>query len=183
MLVLTPAPVESCPCWLLPLCQEWSEWLMIRRLPPRATTRTDSATMTRSSRLSRITRTTVRTPAALPPPRCWEQHCLSLPRGGFQTSSEQLIGEKWIHYDYVVLLSRKINAQCSHKIIYHDFLPPPRRGSHVKSDKIHTQIGTNTPKHIHTYTPIGVCMRACTLTLYSLNTMVSLGMYACIHSL
>ena len=24
-------------------------------------------------------------------------------------------------------------------IIYHDFLPTPRRGSHVKSDKTHTQ--------------------------------------------
>ena len=25
-------------------------------------------------------------------------------------------------------------------IIYHDFLPTPRRGSHVKSDKTHTDI-------------------------------------------
>ena len=26
------------------------------------------------------------------------------------------------------------------RIIYHDFLPPPRRGSHVKSDNTHTSI-------------------------------------------
>ena len=30
-------------------------------------------------------------------------------------------------------------------IIYHDFLPTPRRGSHVKSDKIHTQSSRYTP--------------------------------------
>ena len=30
-------------------------------------------------------------------------------------------------------------------IIYHDFLPAPRRGSHVKSGKTHTQSSTYTP--------------------------------------
>ena len=29
--------------------------------------------------------------------------------------------------------------------IYHDFLPPPRRGSHVKPDNIHTQSSRYTP--------------------------------------
>ena len=32
-------------------------------------------------------------------------------------------------------------------IIYHDFLPPPRRGSHVKSNNTHTY--TNTHTHTH----------------------------------
>ena len=30
-------------------------------------------------------------------------------------------------------------------IIYHDFLPTPRRGSHVKSGKTHTQSSIYTP--------------------------------------
>ena len=30
-------------------------------------------------------------------------------------------------------------------IIYHDFLPTPRRGSHVKSSKTHTQSSRYTP--------------------------------------
>ena len=30
-------------------------------------------------------------------------------------------------------------------IIYHDFLPTPRRGSHVKSDETHTQSSRYTP--------------------------------------
>ena len=30
-------------------------------------------------------------------------------------------------------------------IIYHDFIPTPRRGSHVKSDKTHTQSSRYTP--------------------------------------
>ena len=30
-------------------------------------------------------------------------------------------------------------------IIYHDFLPAPRRGCHVKSDKTHTQSSRYTP--------------------------------------
>ena len=33
----------------------------------------------------------------------------------------------------------------SHLIIYHDFLPAPRRGSHVKSGKTHTQSSRYTP--------------------------------------
>ena len=31
------------------------------------------------------------------------------------------------------------------KLIYHDFLPTPRRGSHVKSGKTHTQSSRYTP--------------------------------------
>ena len=30
-------------------------------------------------------------------------------------------------------------------LIYHDFLPTPRRGSHVKSGKTHTQSSSYTP--------------------------------------
>ena len=33
-------------------------------------------------------------------------------------------------------------------IIYHDFLPTPRRGSHVKSDKTHTLIKIHPLAHI-----------------------------------
>ena len=33
-------------------------------------------------------------------------------------------------------------------IIYHDFLPPPRRGSHVKSDNTHTVIKIHSLAHI-----------------------------------
>ena len=42
-----------------------------------------------------------------------------------------------------------INQMISKKIliiiIYHDFLPTPRRGSHVKSGKTHTQSSRYTP--------------------------------------
>ena len=34
-------------------------------------------------------------------------------------------------------------------IIYHDFLRTPRRGSHVKSDKTHTQSSHTQIKHTH----------------------------------
>ena len=34
-------------------------------------------------------------------------------------------------------------------IIYHDFLSTPRRGSHVKSDKTHTQSSRYTPQPIY----------------------------------
>ena len=34
-------------------------------------------------------------------------------------------------------------------IIYHDFLPTPRRGSHVKSDITHTHTHTHTVIKIH----------------------------------
>ena len=34
-------------------------------------------------------------------------------------------------------------------IIYHDFLPTPRRGSHIKSDKTHTQSSRYTPEPIY----------------------------------
>ena len=33
-------------------------------------------------------------------------------------------------------------------IIYHDFLPTPRRGSHVKSDNTHTVIRIHPLAHI-----------------------------------
>ena len=35
------------------------------------------------------------------------------------------------------------------KKIYHDFLPSPRRGSHVKSDKTHTQSSRYTPYSLY----------------------------------
>ena len=39
-----------------------------------------------------------------------------------------------------------VSSQHTHKqIIYHDFLPTPRRGSHVKSGKTHTQSSRCTP--------------------------------------
>ena len=38
----------------------------------------------------------------------------------------QLLKYMWFYNAYII-------------IIYHDFLPTPRRGSHVKSDKTHTQ--------------------------------------------
>ena len=34
-------------------------------------------------------------------------------------------------------------------IIYHDFLPTPTRGSHVKSDTTHTQSSKYTPQPIY----------------------------------
>ena len=37
----------------------------------------------------------------------------------------------------------------NYNIIYHDFLPTPRRGSHVKSDKTHTQSSRYTPYPIY----------------------------------
>ena len=33
-------------------------------------------------------------------------------------------------------------------IIYHDYLPTPRRGSHVKSDKTHTVIKIHPLAHV-----------------------------------
>ena len=39
----------------------------------------------------------------------------------------------------------KIYILMSIIIIYHDFLPTPRRGSHVKSDKTHTQSSRYPP--------------------------------------
>ena len=38
-----------------------------------------------------------------------------------------------------------IPTQKDNNIIYHDFLPTPRRGSHVKSDKTQTQSSRYTP--------------------------------------
>ena len=43
----------------------------------------------------------------------------------------------------VLAPDRKPN--CIIIIIYHDFLPTPRRGSHVKSSKTHTQSSRYTP--------------------------------------
>ena len=37
------------------------------------------------------------------------------------------------------------NGNNNNIIIYHDFLPTPRRGSHVKSGKTHTQSSRYTP--------------------------------------
>ena len=39
-------------------------------------------------------------------------------------------------------------------IIYHDFLPPPRRGSHVKSDSTHTIINIHALAHIIDICPL-----------------------------
>ena len=44
-------------------------------------------------------------------------------------------------YNYILLVLVKTFVM----IIYHDFLPTPRRGSHVKSDKTHTQSSRYTP--------------------------------------
>ena len=38
------------------------------------------------------------------------------------------------------LVLNQIPTNKHNKIIYHDFLPPPRRGCHVKSDNTHTII-------------------------------------------
>ena len=43
----------------------------------------------------------------------------------------------------------KVMVYCCTMIIYHDFLPPPRRGSHVKSDNRHTQSSRYTPQPIY----------------------------------
>ena len=44
------------------------------------------------------------------------------------------------------------------KYIYHDFLPTPRRGSHIKSDKTHSQQDTPlspvAQRHVNTYVNI-----------------------------
>ena len=40
---------------------------------------------------------------------------------------------------------RKLRVNVIIIIIYHDFLSTPRRGSHVKSGKTHTQSSTYTP--------------------------------------
>ena len=56
------------------------------------------------------------------------------------------------HYDQIYEFLNQINFS-KHSlaslvdvlIIYHDFLPTPRRGSHVKSDKTHTQSSRYTP--------------------------------------
>ena len=41
--------------------------------------------------------------------------------------------------------NRKVENIVNNIIIYHDFLPTPRRGSHVKSCKTHTQSSRYTP--------------------------------------
>ena len=56
----------------------------------------------------------------------------------------------WI-YTYFELYHRKIFRSLNSSnlmnmlVIYHDFLPTPRRGSHVKSGKTHTQSSRYTP--------------------------------------
>ena len=47
---------------------------------------------------------------------------------------------------------QRMELALAHKgkvIIYHNFLPTPRRGSHVKSDKTHTQSSRYTPEPIY----------------------------------
>ena len=52
--------------------------------------------------------------------------------------SERTCVRKWvILIIFIIILFRLI--------IYHDFLPTPRRGSHVKSDKTHTYSHQDTP--------------------------------------
>ena len=43
----------------------------------------------------------------------------------------------------------KYRTVCCEVIIYHDFLPTPRMGSHVKSGKTHTQAPRHTTQPIH----------------------------------
>ena len=44
-----------------------------------------------------------------------------------------------------VIVNVYLQELYNNNIIYHDFLPTPRRGSHVKSDKTHTQSLRYTP--------------------------------------
>ena len=46
---------------------------------------------------------------------------------------------------YMLFFSNENVEFRNNKIIFHDFLPTPRRGSHVKSDKTHTQSSRYTP--------------------------------------
>ena len=49
-------------------------------------------------------------------------------------------------------------------IIYHDFLPPARRGSHVKSDNTHTIINIHPLAHI--FDTCAMIFSSCTLTQF-----------------
>ena len=51
--------------------------------------------------------------------------------------------ENWFLFRMCVMIYSFIN----NIIIYHDFLPPPRRGSHFKSDNTHTMINTHPLAH------------------------------------
>ena len=51
-------------------------------------------------------------------------------------------------------------------IIYNDFLPPPRRGSQVKSDKTHTQSSRYTPQPIDTGHPSLIFSSGALSTVY-----------------
>ena len=52
--------------------------------------------------------------------------------------------ENWFFFRMCVIIYSFIN----NIIIHHDFLPPPRRGSHFKSDNTHTMINTHPLAHI-----------------------------------
>ena len=54
-----------------------------------------------------------------------------------------LFYKTWKRYDEIQLIQNIIII-----IIYHDFLPTPRRGSHVKSGKTHTVIKIHPLAHI-----------------------------------
>ena len=59
-----------------------------------------------------------------------------------------LIFRNWVHFKqiYILMLYNICNIIIIIIIIiYHDFLPTPRRGSHVKSGKTHTQSSRYTP--------------------------------------
>ena len=61
---------------------------------------------------------------------------LSLPKLNTINNKKQnmvIFYKKWKKYNEILLTKNKII------IIYHEFLPTPRRGSHVTSDKAHTQ--------------------------------------------
>ena len=50
-----------------------------------------------------------------------------------------------IQYQYIIWYYFDRYGKSTIIIIYHDFLPTPRRGSHVKSGKTHTQSSRYTP--------------------------------------
>ena len=64
-----------------------------------------------------------------------------------QNQSTSQVGRKFagqiINILKLILTASKDNEKCVK--IYHDFLPTPRMGSHVKSGKTHTQSSRYTP--------------------------------------
>ena len=55
-------------------------------------------------------------------------------------------------------------------IIYHDFLPPLRRGSHGKSNNIHTHAHTCTHMHTHAHTYTHIHIHTHTRTYTHIHT-------------